>query len=1087
MPHTLPPPPSRPTPPWRRAFGWRAPAGPAPLPASGSVGPELRASASAPSRLRGLLALVIALLMLAAWGFFAATESLAQASVGDAEALTLAGRQSHLAQRLANLAIAPAETIDAKSTTEEILARMMADAGRLQALRGDWGSRSDDSDHWTSQRERLWAAIEAFQMAQDRGEYALYPYADRIRRETERFVVGMDQATAELQVAAELRQHQTQRTHATLVAGLALLVSLVLWGLGEPLARRMARHHASLVAQSQQLSRLAMVADRTQNVVVISDAEGRLTWANDAFTRVTGYTLAEAQGHKPGQLLQFDGTDPATRAKLRQALTAGEPVRVEVLNRGKHGRSYWVDLDIQPLRDDRGEIAGFVAVETDITAQVQRREYLDAVLRALPAGMVVHDAQGKIVDANLRAEQLLQLSRSELLGRESHDPRWAAVHEDGRPMAADEHPSEVTLRTGEAQNGVPMGVRLPDGQRRWLRANTQILAGTDGLRQGVISCFVDETETRVQRNLLQTTIDGAGVGTWDWDIGSGRIRYNERWARMMGLAMEEVPRTLDEWRHLLHPDDMAPSRSVLQAHLSHPDVPYRTEFRMRGRGGGWTWVMAAGAVIERAADGRARRMTGVHVDITERKMLEQALSDAALTDALTRLPNRAGIQQALARCVARANAHPAARFAVLFMDFDRFKLVNDSLGHEAGDELLRQIAQRVKLTLRPGDDVARLGTEPGRPDVAGRLGGDEFVVLLDRIARPEDAVAVAQRLLEALAAPYDLSGRQVQSTASIGVVTSDVSCESVESVLRDADTAMYEAKRRGRGRHAVFQPDMHQRIRHAMELEADMRQALHSDAFYVVYQPIVELASRRPVGLEALARWRHAERGVVSPVDFIPIAEETGLIVDLGRRVLRRACLDLARWQAALGPDAPRTVSVNLSRAQLQPGLLAASVSAVLAEAGLPAAALRLEITETLAMQDDAAVSVLGELRALGVSLSLDDFGTGYSSLASLDQLPIDTVKIDRAFVAKMVSSSYQTALVKSTVQVAEALALAVIAEGVETEAQAEALAALGCRGAQGFLFSRPVPANELEAWWCAQLPEAAERLADAPDSIQPA
>ena len=272
MPHTLPPPPSRPTPPWRRAFGWRAPAGPAPLPASGSVGPELRASASAPSRLRGLLALVIALLMLAAWGFFAATESLAQASVGDAEALTLAGRQSHLAQRLANLAIAPAETIDAKSTTEEILARMMADAGRLQALRGDWGSRSDESDHWTSQRERLWAAIEAFQMAQDRGEYALYPYADRIRRETERFVVVMDQATAELQVAAEHRQHQTQRTHATLVAGLALLVSLVLWGLGEPLARRMARHHASLVAQSQQLSRLAMVADRTQNAVVISGA-----------------------------------------------------------------------------------------------------------------------------------------------------------------------------------------------------------------------------------------------------------------------------------------------------------------------------------------------------------------------------------------------------------------------------------------------------------------------------------------------------------------------------------------------------------------------------------------------------------------------------------------------------------------------------------------------------------------------------------------------------------------------------------------------------------------------------------------------
>jgi diguanylate cyclase (GGDEF)-like protein/PAS domain S-box-containing protein len=1062
------------------------------LPAPGSVGPELRASASAPSRLRALLALAVGLLMLAAWGFFAATESLAQASVGDAEALTLAGRQSHLAQRLANLAIAPSESIDAQGTTKEILARMMVDAGRLHDLRGHWGSLSDGSDHWTTRRERLWAAMQAYQMAQERGEHALYPYADRIRREADRFVVAMDAATAELQAAAEQRQHQTQHTHTTLVVGLALLVSLVLWGLGEPLARRMARHHASLAAQSQQLNRLAMVADRTQNAVVISDAEGRLIWANDAFTRFTGYTLAEAQGQIPGQLLQFEGTDPATRATLRQALAAGDPVRVEVLNRGKHGRSYWVDLDIQPLRGEQGEVSGFIAVETDITAQVQRREYLDAVLRALPAGMVVHDAHGHIVDANLRAEQLLQISRAELMDRESHDRRWAAVHEDGRPMAAHEHPSVVTLRTGQAQEGVPMGVQLPDGQRRWLRANTQILASADGHHQGVISCFVDETETRVQRNLLQTTIDGAGVGTWDWDIVSGLVRYNERWARMMGLALDEVPRTLEGWQLLLHPDDGAHTRSVLQAHLADPGVPYRTEFRMRGRTGDWTWVMAAGAVIERGADGRARRMTGVHVDITERKKLEQALSDAALTDALTRLPNRAGIQQALARCVARANADRSSRFAVLFMDFDRFKLVNDSLGHDAGDELLRQIARRVKLALRPSDDVARLCSEPVWPDVAGRLGGDEFVVLLDRIARPDDAVTVAQRLLEALAAPYDLCGRQVQSTASIGVVTSDVSCESVESVLRDADTAMYEAKRRGRGRHVVFQPDMHQRIRQALELEADMRLALQDDSFYVVYQPIVDLASRRPVGLEALARWRHTERGVVSPVDFIPIAEETGLIVDLGRRVLRRACLDLARWQAALGPGAPRTVSVNLSRAQLQAGVLAATVRSALAEAGLAASALRLEITETLAMQDEAAVSVLGELRALGVSLSLDDFGTGYSSLASLDQLPIDTVKIDRAFVAKMVSSSYQTALVKSTVQVAEALALAVIAEGVETEAQAQALTALGCHGAQGFLFSRPVPAPELEAWWRQQGPAAAapalaEPAITASAGIQPA
>jgi EAL domain-containing protein (putative c-di-GMP-specific phosphodiesterase class I) len=301
-------------------------------------------------------------------------------------------------------------------------------------------------------------------------------------------------------------------------------------------------------------------------------------------------------------------------------------------------------------------------------------------------------------------------------------------------------------------------------------------------------------------------------------------------------------------------------------------------------------------------------------------------------------------------------------------------------------------------------------------------------------------------------------------------------------VLRDADTAMYEAKRRGRGRYVVFDPEMHRRIRHAMELEADLRQALQLDQFYVVYQPIVDLATRRPVGLEALARWHHPKRGLVSPAEFVPLAEEAGLIEQLGERVLRQACADLARWQQQLGGNAPQTVAVNLSRAQLRPGHLAAAVRAALQDSGLAASALRLEITETLAMQGESALGVLGELRAMGVSLALDDFGTGYSSLASLDQLPIDTVKIDRAFVAKMVQNSYQTALVKSTVQVADALALRVVAEGVETEAQADALAALGCHAAQGFLFGRPMPESDFFAWWAAR-----REKGDAPQPIETA
>jgi PAS domain S-box-containing protein len=1039
----------------------------------------ISARASATAWLRGLLALAIVVLALAAWGFVAATESLARASAGDVEALKLAGRQAFLAERLCADAAQTGSGADSALPLSETLTRMLNDAVRLYELRGVWVGHEDDPQHWTAHRERLWASAQALQMARERGETQLGSYVARVQGEAYQFIGAMEQATADLQRLAESRQRETRRAHAVLVVLLALGVTLVLVGLGEPLARRIQRHHAQLLAQAQQLERLAMVANRTQNGVVITDTQGRVVWANDAFSRVTGYTLDEARGHKPATLLQFEGSDRSTCDTLDRALAAAQAVHVEILHRGKHGRTFWVDLDIQPLRDAAGAVTGFVQVTTDITAQVERREYLDAIVRALPTGLLVQDAGGRIVDANLKAEQLLGLPREALIGRTG--PDWAAVGEDGSPLAPADLPSAVTLRTGQPQTDRPVGLRTPGGERRWLRVNTQILPGLDGTTQGVISCLLDETEARAQRNLLQTTIDGAGVGTWDWDMVTGGIDYNERWARMFGFDLSALPRTLEGWQSLVHPDDAAASRRALHAHLADAHVPYRTEFRMRHQHGGWRWVLAAGAVIERGPDGRGRRMAGVNVDIDARKRLEQALADAALTDALTQLPNRAGIQQALARCVRRVRERPQDAFSVLFMDFDRFKLVNDSLGHDAGDELLRQIAARVKQTLRPGDDVAlRTALDPAArsPDVAGRLGGDEFVVLLDHIADPAVATRVAQRLLDALAEPYQLAGRAVQSSVSIGIVTSDISSASVESVLRDADTAMYEAKRRGRGRYVVFDPEMHRRIRHAMDLEADLRQALQQADVFVVYQPIVALPGRRPIGLEALARWRHPTRGLVSPAEFVPLAEEAGLVEALGEHVLRRACLDLAAWQRRLGDAAPPAVAVNLSRAQLRPAHLAATVKSALAQAGLPPTALRLEITESLAMQGETALAVLAELRTMGIGMALDDFGTGYSSLASLDQLPIDTVKIDRAFVAKMVHHRYQTALVKSTVQVADALSLKVVAEGVETEAQADALAALGCHAAQGYLFGRPMEAEDFVAWWETRMREGAGRVA---------
>lgn len=1071
-----------------------APAEEQPGPPASAV--EAEASARAATWLRMLLALVGLVLLLAAWGFVQATAALAVASQGDAEALKLAGRQALMAERLAAQAVDVGTGADTTRPLEDTLAGMLAEATRLNDLSGVWSEGDGDDLTWTDHRERLWGTVHSLLMARERGEAALAPYVGRVRNEARLFIEEMEQATDALQRLAEQRQQDARAANGRLVALLALGVGALLFGLGEPLARRIQRHHEQLHAQAQELERLAAVADRTPNGVAITDTHGAIVWTNAAFTAISGYSLEQARGQTPEHLLQFDGTAPATRAAVARACEAALPVRVEILHRGRHGRSYWADLSVQPMRDDAGRITGFIHVETDISAQVERREYLDAVLRALPAGLMVRDADGRVVDVNVKAEQLIGAPRELLLGQPALPPGWSATRPDGSPLAADELPGLATLRHGRPQEGLPIAVCLPDGERRWLRINTQLLPAPDGAVQGVISCFLDETEVRAQRHLLQTTIDGAGVGTWDWDMQTGRVDFNDRWLRMFGFASgQEPPRTVNDWLALMHPHDAEAARRAVVAHLADPAVPYRTEFRVQTRSGEWMWVMAAGAVIERTPDGRGRRMAGVHVDIDARKRLEQALSDAALTDALTQLPNRAGIQHALARCVERVHTQPDDTFAVLFMDFDRFKLVNDSLGHEAGDELLRQIAARLRHALRPGDDVARVselearGLPAGQPDVAGRLGGDEFVVLLEHLHAPADATRVARRLLDALGEPYEIGSRQVQSSVSIGIVTSDVSSASVESVLRDADTAMYEAKRLGRGRYAVFQPEMHRRIRHAMELEGDLRQALLSeDQIFVCYQPIVSLPQGAPVALEALVRWRHPADGrLVSPAEFVPLAEEAGLVEQLGERVLRRACLDLATWQRRLGEAAPRNVSVNLSRAQLRPGRLAATVRSALADAGLPASMLRLEITETLAMKVEDAQQVFTELRDMGVALALDDFGTGYSSLASLDQLPIDTVKVDRAFVAKVVDSRYQRALVQSTVQVADALHLRVVAEGVETEEQATALVGLGCHLAQGFLFGRPMVATDFETWWAEALRRTAgPAAADTPLVIHP-
>ena len=479
-------------------------------------------------------------------------------------------------------------------------------------------------------------------------------------------------------------------------------------------------------------------------------------------------------------------------------------------------------------------------------------------------------------------------------------------------------------------------------------------------------------------------------------------------------------------------------------------------------GGGVRWVSTTKLPL-RDRDGNITGTFGISRDVTKRKRAEELLERQAFFDALTGLPNRALFTNRLQHLFHRARRSPdGLLFAVLYFDLDRFKSINDGLGHLAGDELLAGIARRLERHMRPSDTLARLG-------------GDEFTVLLEDITSEADATRVADRIQQELATPFTLSGHEVFTSVSLGIALSSSGYEKPEDMLRDADIAMYRAKAAGRSRHQIFDADMHERAMALLRLETDLRRALERGELLAYYQPIIDLESRRLLGFEALARWRHPERGMVTPDVFIPVAEETGLVGIIGEWMLKEACGQMKTWQERYPRTPPLTISVNISTRQLAHAGIADQVARILRETGLPAGSLTLELTETALMQNlKAGAGVIRQLHEMSVHLHIDDFGVGYSSLSYLHNFPVDTLKVDRSFVSRMDGTPQQTAIVRAIVSLARNLGMDVIAEGVETDAQADVLRALRCASAQGFLFSRPLPAAEAERVIVDGIPAAA-------------
>ena len=542
---------------------------------------------------------------------------------------------------------------------------------------------------------------------------------------------------------------------------------------------------------------------------------------------------------------------------------------------------------------------------------------------------------------------------------------------------------------------------------------------------------------------------------------NGRRLYNSpAYQKVLGYSAQELQQT--SGLEQIHPDDRPRVLEAAEkARLTGRGQP--VEYRIRHKDGSWRILESTASAI-RNAKGETEKLVIVNRDITERKRAEQMLVHNAFHDGLTDLPNRALFLDRLQHVVNLAKRHPSYKFAVLFIDVDEFKLYNDSLGHTAGDQLLIQIGQRLTNSLRREDTVSRSAAQlqseaAEQDDTLARLGGDEFTILLYDIRDASDAIRVAERITAKLAAPFTIKDQEIVISVSIGIALSTTPHSGAEELLRDADIAMYRAKRAGKARCEVFDTAMHAGAVRRLRLETDLRKALERGEFLNHYQPIVALPAGNIVGFEALARWQAADR-LVPPGEFVAVANETGIILPMNRGLLLQACERLRCWREEF-PHLPLYMSMNVSAREFENPDLARGIAATLQQTGVLPSSLQLEIMETIAMGDaEKAGAALAQLKALGVRLSIDDFGTGYSSLSRLQRFPVDTLKIDRSFISQMESDRESREMVRIIISLAHNFQLRVVAEGVETRPQADQLQQLGCDLAQGYLYARPLAAD---------------------------
>lgn len=784
---------------------------------------------------------------------------------------------------------------------------------------------------------------------------------------------------------------------------------------------------------------LAAITD----VILVFDSEGR--YLKIASTNHKG--LFKPAGELIGKTIRDVFPKPQADYfldKIREALTGRKPVRMEYsLVIG--AEELWFSSVISPMMAD-----SVVVVAHDITNRKQAEETLreqEEQYRELFENandlIYTHDLQGNFTSLNRAGELITGYTREEALKMNIAEVVAPDYLESARQMIHQKI-------TGEMPTTYDLDIIAKQGNRVSLELSTRLIYH-NGIPVGVQGIARNITERkRVKEALINSErryrLLGEGIMHQVWTAQpDGKLDYiNERTLEYFDLTIEQL--IGEGWQTVVHPEDLPGCIKKWTSSLE-TGKDYEVEFRLKRYDGTYRWHQAR-ATAGLDAEGKIISWFGTNTDIDDKKIAEAKLNYFAGHDALTNLPNRAKFMNHLERAAKRAECNSAFRFAVLYLDLDRFKLINDSLGHSIGDKLLIVIAERLESCVRPGDLVARLG-------------GDEFTILLCNINEPSDAARVAERFLDKLSTPFKLDGYEVFTSASIGIIVSDEIPRQPDDFLRDADTAMYRAKEAGKARYEIFDREMHIRNMNLLEMENDLRRAIENDEFRVFYQPIVSLDTGEVREFEALIRWQHPQHGLVMPNEFISVAEETGLIIPIGEWILREACRQTAEWRKLISEPAQLSVSVNLSAKQLMHPNLAAQIGAILSETALNPRCLKLEVTESMVMENsEKALAVISNLKKLGISFSTDDFGTGYSSLSYLHRFPFNYIKIDRSFVSKMDSDRKSEAIVRTILLLGQNLHIEVVAEGIETRRQLEALRQLGCKTGQGYFFAKPVNAE---------------------------